>query len=222
MVLFSGEIVDYHQVSMATIEEKQKPKTFTDGMRLRFCDVLEKAGAVLNAMGLTPNMVTTIGLIGNMAAGVLLALGYITWGGIVALFVVPLDALDGAVARYSGSVTPYGAFLDSVTDRYSEIFLFGGLLVYYFGQDNLLAIGLVFAALCGSLMVSYVKARAEANHFDANVGLLTRLERMLILIPSLVFNLPMVALWIIAVLANVTALQRIFYVYGQYRASKGK
>ena len=204
---------------MAQVSENNKPRSFTDFMRQRFKGVLTRISAFLSALGLTADSLTIIGFLGNVGAAVLLSQGYLTWGGIVALILAPFDALDGALARYQGKVNPFGAFLDSVTDRYSEIVLLGGLLVYFLQAGNRLAAGLAFAAITGSLMVSYVKARAEAVGYSANTGILTRLERLIVFIPALIFNIPMVALWILAVLTHVTALQRILFVRAQAAGS---
>jgi CDP-diacylglycerol--glycerol-3-phosphate 3-phosphatidyltransferase len=124
------------------------------------------------------------------------------------------------MARLLGQPTKFGAFVDSVTDRWSEMLIFLGLLYYYLQRGDpaaALVCILVFIATMGSVMVSYTKARAEALGFDCNVGLLTRMERYLVLAPGLLLNLPVVALWVIAVLANVTALQRALYVRRQAR-----
>ena len=123
------------------------------------------------------------------------------------------------MARLKGEVTRFGAFLDSVIDRYSELIILGGLLVYFLQKQNSLACILVFIAAVGSVMVSYTKARAEALDFSAKVGILTRVERVLVLAPCLIFNIPMVALWVLAVLANFTALQRILFVRKQSASS---
>jgi CDP-diacylglycerol--glycerol-3-phosphate 3-phosphatidyltransferase len=93
--------------------------------------------------------------------------------------------------------------------------LFGGLLIYYALQGNVVGCVLVFLAAGGSVMVSYVKARAEGLNYTAKTGLLTRVERLIIMVACLVINIPIVALWIIAILANFTAVQRIFYVRKQ-------
>jgi CDP-diacylglycerol---glycerol-3-phosphate 3-phosphatidyltransferase len=131
----------------------------------------------------------------------------------------PFDALDGTMARQLGQPTKFGAFVDSVTDRWSEMFIMFGLLVFYLQRpDPTLPSVLVFAATMGSVMVSYTKSRAESLGFDCNVGVLTRMERYLVMGPALVLNLPWLALWIIAVLANVTALQRALFVRKQARA----
>lgn len=196
----------------------KKPTSFSDFLRVFFKGVLDPIGGFLNKLGISPNTLTIIGVVGNIIGAVLLATGYITWGGIVILLMGPIDALDGTMARLGGKVTRFGAFLDSVSDRYSELIIFGGLLIYYLRQGNSLASGLVYLAAAGSVLVSYVKARAESLDYEAKVGILTRVERFLILSPCLVINQPMIALWVIGVLANVTALQRIYHVKKQAAA----
>lgn len=164
-----------------------------------------------------PNTITILGLVGNTAGAYLLAMGQTTWGGVVVLLMGPIDALDGTMARLRGEPTNFGAFVDSVTDRYSELVIFAGLMIYFIRQGNWLACTLVYLAAAGSILVSYVKARAEALGFEAKVGLLTRVERYLVLAPLLVINQPQIALWIIAILANFTAIQRILHVRAQAR-----
>jgi CDP-diacylglycerol--glycerol-3-phosphate 3-phosphatidyltransferase len=121
------------------------------------------------------------------------------------------------MARLRGESTEFGAFVDSVTDRYSELVIFGGLLYYFIQQGDWLGGMVTFAASGGAVLVSYVRARASSLGYDTKVGLLTRLERYLVLAPSLVLNIPMLGLWIIAIFANLTALQRILDVRRQTR-----
>jgi CDP-diacylglycerol--glycerol-3-phosphate 3-phosphatidyltransferase len=129
----------------------------------------------------------------------------------------PLDALDGTMARLRGEASDFGAFVDSVTDRYIELIIYGGLLIHYLHHAEFVWAWLVFAAAAGSVLVSYVKARAEALGFEAKGGILTRAERYIVLAPSLVLNIPTVGIVIVAVLANITALQRIYFVRRQAR-----
>ena len=131
-------------------------------------------------------MVTIIGLIGNFGAAVLIASGHITWGGILVLFMAPIDALDGTMARLREEPTRFGGFVDSVTDRYSELLTLGGLLYYFSATSSNLGVVLSFLAAAGSIMVSYTRARAEALNYDAKIGLLTRVERYFVLIPGLI------------------------------------
>lgn len=177
--------------------------------------MLDKVAGFLDRLGINANMITVFGLVIALVAGLLLGNGMITAGGLVLLLSAPMDAVDGALARLKGKSTIYGAFLDSVTDRVSEMFILGGLLVHFTIKMDMTAILLVFAAAVGSLLVSYVKARAESLGLNAKMGLLTRVERMIIMITCLVFNIPMVALWIMAILTNFTAIQRFFFVRKQ-------
>ncbi len=195
-----------------------KRRSFTDWIRLRLKWLTEPVGAFVARSGIHPNVLTVIGFVGNVLGAAALAVGGISLGGWIILLMGPVDGLDGATARARGQPSPFGAFVDSVTDRYSEGVIYLGLLLYFLGQpgDHSPAFVLAFVAFVGSVMVSYVKARAEALGFECNVGLLTRVERYLILAPLLIFNLPMAALWIIAILANVTALQRIWHVRRQW------
>jgi CDP-diacylglycerol--glycerol-3-phosphate 3-phosphatidyltransferase len=194
---------------------KKQPVTFTDFLRTRFKGFLDPVGNFLNNLGLMPNVVTILGLVGNIAGAYLLAIGQITWGGVVVLLMGPVDALDGTMARLRGQPSRFGAFVDSVTDRYSELVILLGLLIYFLRTDNVLFSALVYLAAAGSVLVSYVRARAEALKFDAKVGLLSRVERYLVLAPCLIFNIPAVAVVILAVFANFTALQRILAVRKQ-------
>ncbi len=197
--------------------EKKKKISLTTRLRGLFKWILDPIGGFLNKIGLTPNSITMLGLLGNIVAAFFLAQGEIVWGGVIVLVMWPVDALDGTMARLRGEPTDFGGFVDSVTDRYSELVIFAGLLYYFILQANTLAAMLVFASASGSILVSYTRARAEALDFDAKIGALTRVERYLVLAPCLIFNVPLVAMWIIAILANFTALQRIFYVRKQAR-----
>ena len=200
---------------MEQAAENKKRLTFTDQMRVRFKGLLDPIGTFLNRLGLTPNAMTILGLVGNTLGAFFLARGQMTLGGILILAMGPIDALDGTMARLRGESGVFGAFVDSVTDRYSELVIFGGLLIFYLNRGERLAAILVYAAAFGSVLVSYVRARAQSLGYDTKVGLLTRMERYLVLAPSLVINLPMVGLWIIALFANFTALQRIYDIRRQ-------
>jgi CDP-diacylglycerol--glycerol-3-phosphate 3-phosphatidyltransferase len=192
-----------------------KPKTFTDFLRAAFKWLLDPIGAFLNRIGLTPNAMTLLGLAGNFVGAIFIAQGQLSLGGVIILVMTPFDALDGTMARLRGEASDWGAFVDSVTDRYSELAILGGVLYYFAQQGDALASVVTFAAAAGSVLVSYTKARADAYKFDANVGIMTRVERYFVLAPLLVFNQPLIAVWIVAILANITALQRIWRVRSQ-------
>jgi CDP-diacylglycerol--glycerol-3-phosphate 3-phosphatidyltransferase len=199
------------------VAEKNKRLTLTDQMRLRFRGILDPVGGFLNNIGLMPNTITILGLAGNTLGAVFLAQGKMTLGGILILLMGPVDALDGTMARLRGESGKFGAFVDSVTDRYSELVIFAGLLIFYLVQDEWLLAGLTYIAAAGSVLVSYIRARAQSLGYDTKVGVLTRMERFLVLVPALILNLPEIGLWIIAVMANFTALQRIIDVRRQVR-----
>ncbi len=192
--------------------------TFTDRLRVWFKWFLDPVGNFLNRMGLTPNAMTILGLAGNTIGAFFLSQGEMTKGGLFVLLMTPVDALDGTMARLRGEPSDFGAFVDSVSDRYSELIILGGLLYHFLAQGDRLGGLLTFAAAAGSVLVSYVKARAESLRFEAKIGILTRVERYLVLAPLLVFNQPLWAVGIIAVFANVTALQRIAHVRQQGHA----
>jgi CDP-diacylglycerol--glycerol-3-phosphate 3-phosphatidyltransferase len=197
------------------VKIKKAPKVLSDRLRVVFKGLFEPVGAFLNRLGVKPNHITFLGLLGHILGAYLLATGHITWGGIVILIIAPLDVLDGTMARLRGEPTKFGAFVDSVTDRYDEAFIFGGLLYYFLNQHNWLASLLVYISISGSLLISYIRSRAESLGFSAKIGILSRFERYVVLVPSLIFNYPVIALWILAILTNFTAIQRIFHVRQQ-------
>jgi len=196
-------------------EKQERPKSFTDWMRALFKGVLDPIAAFLLKIGLTPNALTLIGLLGNTVGVVFLARGNMLVGGLIILVMVPLDAFDGTMARLLGEPSSFGAFVDSVTDRYTELITYLGLLIYYLQAGDWIGSGVVYLAAAGSILVSYVRARAEALDYDAKVGIMTRLERYVVLIPSLILNFPTIGVGIIAVLANITAIHRIVHVRRQ-------
>ncbi|UCD99288.1 MAG: CDP-alcohol phosphatidyltransferase family protein [Chloroflexota bacterium] len=200
---------------MEQASEDKNHITFTDQMRIRFRGILDPVGAFLNRIGLMPNTMTILGLLGNTIGAVLLAQGKMTIGGLIILAMGPVDALDGTMARLRGEPSEFGAFVDSVIDRYSELVIFGGLLFFFIQQEDWIAALATYLAAGGSVLVSYVRARASSLGYDTKVGILTRMERYLVLAPTLVFNIPLVGLWIIAIFANLTALQRIWDIRRQ-------
>lgn len=196
---------------------KGKPATLTDYLRVHLQHLLDPLGAFLNRLGIQPNTVTLLGLAGNLVGAIFLAQGQLRVGGLIVLLMGPIDALDGVMARLRDEPSDFGGFVDSVTDRYSELTILGGLMLYYLHQADPLMPALVFAAAAGSVLVSYVRARGEALGFAVKGGVLTRVERYLVLGPSLLLRIPAVGVGIIALLANITALQRILIVRRQAR-----
>jgi CDP-diacylglycerol--glycerol-3-phosphate 3-phosphatidyltransferase len=173
--------------------------------------------APLAAIGVTPNMISAFGFAGNVAAGALAAGGHFIAAGAVMLFFSALDLLDGALARKTGTVTRFGAVFDSVLDRLSEAAVLAGLLFHYTERGgHTMEIALCYAAVVGSIMVSYVRARAEGLGLELREGIFTRAERVVLLGGALLLGFDIivtVALWILAVLAHLTAVQRVFTVW---------
>ena len=202
---------------MAQTVNRKKAVTLTDYFRERFKGALDPFALFFNKIGLMPNTMTIIGLVGNIVGAYFLMQGRMTLGGVIILAMGPIDALDGTMARLRGEPTKFGAFVDSVTDRYSELAIFAGLLFYYLQAGDWLSCGLVYAAAAGSVLVSYVRARGQSLGYDTKVGLLTRFERYLVMAPALIIDRPIWALWIIAIFANLTALQRILDIRRQAR-----
>jgi Phosphatidylglycerophosphate synthase len=187
-------------------------KTFTDYLRLWFKWFLDPLGGFFNRLGITPNMMTMLGLLGNTVGAFYLARGDMLTGGLWIALMTPVDALDGTMARLRGESSDWGAYVDSVSDRYSELIIYSGLLYHFLSLGEPVGGMLTFGAAAGSVLVSYVKARAEGLGYEAKVGLLTRVERYLVLAPSLIFNQLYIGLGILAIFANITALQRVWHV----------
>jgi CDP-diacylglycerol--glycerol-3-phosphate 3-phosphatidyltransferase len=175
----------------------------------------DPVGRTLARNGVTPNMITTAGLAGAVVAAVLVARGEFLAGGIVMMAAAALDLLDGIVARASGRVTLFGGVFDSLCDRLSEAAVLGGLLFRLASQGKREEVMLAFAAVVGSLLVSYLRARAEAAGLQLREGLFTRPERVIVLGVGLVVGQVRIALWILAVLANLTVLQRLWVIRGR-------
>lgn len=181
--------------------------------------IAEPLALGLGAIGLTPNILTIIGFVLNIAVAIVLFSGQLNAGGILILVVSAFDTLDGALARATEQVTKFGAFLDSTLDRYSEGVIFIGLLAHFSAQGDQLASLLSAASLIGSLMVSYTRARAEGLGIACEVGLLARPERIIILGIGLMVGQAIIALAILAVFSNVTAVQRVAHVW---QSTKGR
>jgi CDP-diacylglycerol--glycerol-3-phosphate 3-phosphatidyltransferase len=187
----------------------------------------ERGVGVFRDSPLTPNMLTLFGLAVTIAGAALVAVGALFQGGIVLLFAGLFDIFDGALARAAGKVYRYGAFLDSTVDRYSEGAVYLGLLLFYLSRHLTLEPVLILAALAGSFLVSYVRARAQSLGFFCDVGILARPERVVIIVAGLLLY-PItifgqhrtldLALWILALGTNFTAVQRVWVVWQQNRA----
>jgi CDP-diacylglycerol--glycerol-3-phosphate 3-phosphatidyltransferase len=178
----------------------------------------------LASIGVTPNMISVAGFAGNLVAAGLAAGGHFLPAGIVMLLASALDLLDGALARKTGTVSRFGAVLDSVLDRLSEAAVLCGVAFHYTQTSgHTEEVVLAFAAVVGSMMVSYVRARAEGIGLELREGLFTRAERVLLLGGALIIGFGVVrwALWALAALANATAAQRVLVVWQKTRETPG-
>ena len=167
----------------------------------------------LARVGVTPNMLTVAGVLGNAGAAVLAARGEFLPAGVVLLAASSFDLLDGALARATGRATSFGSVFDAVMDRVSEAAVLFGLLVYFSDRGGQTEELLAFAAVVASFLVSYVRARAEIVGITLREGLFARAERVLLLGIGLMIDQVTVALWILAVVAGLTAVQRLFIVW---------
>jgi CDP-diacylglycerol---glycerol-3-phosphate 3-phosphatidyltransferase len=189
----------------------------------------------LSGLGITPNMLTVIGLLLSGLTAIVIAQGFIVIGGWLVLFAGIFDMFDGAMARVRNAATTFGAFLDSTLDRYSEGIILFGLLYYVLQHPGLKdplwplpheqtwMVSFIYIALLGSLMVSYTKARAEGLGLECKTGLLARPERVILLAIGLIFT--NTAIWVVALLAvfsNVTAVERILSIWRTTRQAVGK
>jgi len=184
--------------------------------------MLTPLALTLGKVGVSPTAITIIGLITSIVCAIVFGLSYIRLGGALILLAGFFDMLDGAVARANNLTSPFGAFLDSTIDRYTESFYLTGLIYYfavapdmYWFIPNEYIIVIIAVALFGSFLVSYTKARAETLFGECNVGFFGRPERMILLAIGAIIGywglLP--ALLILAIFTNFTAVQRIFHAY---------
>ena len=158
-----------------------------------------------------------MGLAVSLLAAAAFITGHTQGAGVLLIMAGLFDLFDGSLARASGQVTAFGAFLDSVIDRYSDLVVLLGIVVFFARTPHARGALVAMAGLVGSVMVSYTKARAESIGIDCNVGVMERPERMICLTAGALFGLMEPALWVLAVLANITALQRIVYTRRQLR-----
>ncbi|HYG98120.1 MAG TPA: CDP-alcohol phosphatidyltransferase family protein [Terriglobales bacterium] len=182
--------------------------------------LLQKIVRGLSLTRISPNVLTFIGLVINIGAALLF--GYASpenqprmflYAGLVVIGAGIFDMVDGRVARATGQVTTFGAFFDSVIDRFSDVALFFGLLVYYARANRFFYVVLVAFVMTGSIMVSYTRARAESLIPKCKVGFMERPERIVLVIIGALFNRMAPVLWVIAVLSHITVIHRIWYTY---------
>ena len=174
-----------------------------------------------SALGIDPNVLTAVGFGINVLAVYLFAYGYFRWAGLTVIVASVFDLTDGPVARVTKRVTPFGGFLDSVVDRYSDLLLLIGLLVYYGRINRFWYVTLVAVAMIGAVMTSYTRARAENLIPKCKVGFLERPERIVLIIIGALTDRMAAVLWVIVVFSQLTVIHRIVYTYQQSRNLTG-
>lgn len=162
---------------------------------------------------INPNVLTFLGLVINIVAAAFLAVGRFRWAGVIIIFAGLFDMVDGRVARETNQVTRFGAFFDSVLDRYSDLALLVGLLVYYGTINRPAYVVLTAIVMTASVMISYTRTRAENIIPTCKVGFLERPERVVLLIIGALFARMAPVLWVIAVLGNITVIHRMIFTY---------
>ncbi len=191
--------------------------TYTRAIGLAADRIIRALVRTLALWRIHPNALTFLGLIINGFAAALLARGRFQAAAVVIMTAGLFDMVDGRVARETNRVTPFGGFFDSVVDRYSDLVLLMGLLVYYASINRFFYIVLTAVVMTGSVMVSYVRARAECIIPKCKVGFMERPERIVLLIIGALFDRMAAALWVIAVLANITVIHRMLYTWQETR-----
>lgn len=191
--------------------------SFTGTIGSGFGKVLSALVRWLTLSGIHPNVLTLIGLVVNGVAAWILARGEFLYGGLIILSAAVFDLTDGAVARSANKVTRFGAFLDSVMDRYSDLILLTGLLVHYARIERFSYIVLTAVVMTGTVLVSYSRARAENLIPKCKVGFMERPERIVLLIIGALFNRMAPVLWVMAVLSNLTVVHRIVHTWKESR-----
>lgn len=182
--------------------------------------LLVKIVDAIAATGINPNVLTFFGMLVNFWAAVMFAAGLFGSAASLIFLAGFLDMLDGQVARREKRVTAFGGFLDSTLDRYSDMALYMGLLVFYARHGRTAYVVLAAAATAGSVMVSYARARAESLIPKCKVGFMERPERVVLLILGGAFDRMAPALWVIAVVSTITVVHRIVYTWQETKAGR--
>jgi CDP-diacylglycerol---glycerol-3-phosphate 3-phosphatidyltransferase len=199
--------------------ERKRPVTYWIGEGAGW--LLQHVVSGLAATGITPNMFTFLGLVVNSLAAVLFAMGRFHNAAAVLFLAGFLDMADGQVARRVGRVTAFGAFLDSTLDRYSDLALYMGLVVYYTLLGRTFYMALAAVAMASSFMVSYSRARAESLIPSCKVGFMERPERLVLLIIGGAFAKMAPVLWVIAIISTITVIHRVVYTWQELREDRG-
>jgi len=177
--------------------------------------LLDKIVKVLSMLHINPNVLTFTGVLISFWAAFEFGYGNFFRGGVVIILAGLFDMLDGEVARVTRSATEFGAFYDSVIDRYSDVIILQGLMVYYARQQMLGYVVLVGVVVMGAVLTSYTRARAESMISSCKVGFMERPERIVLLIIGALSNRMEAVLWVLAILGNWTVFDRIYYTWSE-------
>jgi CDP-diacylglycerol--glycerol-3-phosphate 3-phosphatidyltransferase len=205
---------------MTTNNTPQEQQSITGRIGAGGKKVVDSIVNLLASLRVHPNILTLIGLVINIFAMVLFAKGIFVWAALVILFAGIFDIVDGEVARRTKRVTKFGAFFDSVIDRYSDLLLLLGLIIWYAKIDRIFYVGLTGLVLIGSVLTSYTRARAESLIPACKVGFLERPERIVLLIIGGLSDRMPAVLWVMAILSNWTVSQRIWYTWRELSAAE--
>ena len=189
-----------------------------------FLRAIEPVAKLLVRLGIHPHIVTVAGLLVSLFAANFYRLGLFIYAGLLVILAGICDVLDGHIARESNKISKYGAVIDSTLDRYSEIFIFLGLAAYYQPRSSFLVLVLILA-ITGSMLVSYTRARAEGLGIQCKVGIMQRQDRIVTLvvgtflaaIPRIGNYMMILTICFIAVMANITVIQRIIHIRKELR-----
>jgi CDP-diacylglycerol--glycerol-3-phosphate 3-phosphatidyltransferase len=187
--------------------------TITRGIGLFFGRIIQAIVTALALSRVHPNVLTFIGLLINIWAAFLFGQGKFVYAGLVVIGAGLFDMVDGRVARETNRVTKFGGFFDSVLDRYSDLGLLVGLLVYYASINRFFYVVLTAIVMTGTVLISYARARAENTIPKCKVGFLERPERVVLIILGALGNRMAPVLWVLAVLSNITVISRIIYTW---------
>src|SRR5947208_5127235 len=187
--------------------------TYTRAIGLTVGAVIDRIVRMLALSRIHPNVLTFLGLVINIVAAFLFAAGNFRAAGLVVIGAGLFDMVDGRVARETNRVTRFGGFFDSVLDRYSDLALLVGLLVWYGSINRPFYVVLTAIAMTGSVMVSYTRARAENSIPTCKVGFMERPERVVLVIIGALFDRMAPVLWVIAVMANLTVVHRMVFTW---------
>lgn len=198
----------------------EEPRSITGRIGAGGKRVVDSIVNLLANLHVHPNILTLVGMLINIVAMILFYKGYFQWGGLVVIFAGIFDIVDGEVARRTKRVTKFGAFFDSVIDRYSDVLLLLGLIGWYARPEvnRLQYVWLTGLCLIGSVLTSYTRARAESLIPACKVGFLERPERIVLLVIGALWDKMAAALWVMAILSNWTVSQRIWYTWRELSA----